>query len=246
MTTKVWVFAICWNEVQMMPFFLRHYSTFADRIIIWDEESTDGTRQLVEACPKAELKNWPFKGLDDEAFLLAVNNWWKPYRARCDWVLWADADELLHHPAPLEALEKASGDIVPATGYALIANNGFPNSCAQIYDEIRTGARQENYDKRILWRSRTDITHTIGRHTYAGQWPKSNGRICSDLGFKLLHCHHAGGVSDTTSRNHRDYDRAVNKKYAWNYSPEHDKPEQPGSVAWVKDVIESGKLINVL
>ena len=233
----------------MMPFFLRHYSTFADKIIVYDENSTDGTREIVKACPKAELRDWTGRGLNDEEFIAAVNSLYKTVRGRADWVIWADCDELLYHPNPVAALASADGVVVPSTGYALISTNGFPSGSGQIYDYVRMGVRQENYDKMICWKPQISIQHTIGRHTYAGanRWPKFTGQQSRDIGFKLLHCHHVGGVTATTQRNQRNYDRAINKKYAWNFAPDHNSnPKQSGSVAWVNALIKTGKMIDVI
>src|SRR3990172_8660514 len=169
---KVWVFSVCWNEALLMPYFLRHYSTLASQIIIWDEQSTDGTREIIQSCPKAQLRDWPCKGLDDDRFLEAVNNWYKMARGSADWVMWPDIDEILYHPNPLQVLASANGDMVHATGYAMISKGNPPSGEGQIYDELRTGCRQNNYDKWIIWRPGVEIQHTAGRHTYGWQWPR--------------------------------------------------------------------------
>jgi len=228
-----------------MPYFLRHYSTLASQIIIWDEQSTDGTREIIQSCPKAQLRDWPCKGLDDDRFLEAVNNWYKMARGSADWVMWPDIDEILYHPNPLQVLASANGDMVHATGYAMISKGNPPSGEGQIYDELRTGCRQNNYDKWIIWRPGVEIQHTAGRHTYGWQWPRCNGRRSTKPNFKLLHYHYFG-VDYTRQRNKRNYDRACNKRYAWNYSDGHNNnPKQNGSVAWVKAMLESGCTFDV-
>jgi len=243
---NVWVYTICRNEAVMMPFFLRHYETFATKIIAYDEQSTDGTREMLKAHPLVEVREWPHKGLDDEHFLNAVNTFW--IGADCDWVIWADVDELLYHPNPFFELACNDASAIRSIGYALISANGFdPKAVGQIYDQVKTGIRQPNYDKIICWRPQVKMVHTIGRHTYQGQFPKCSGLISDIPGFYLLHCHHVGGVEWTRQINQRNYDRAVNKKYAWNYSPGHnDDPNQVGSVAWVQSAIQNGKLEQVI
>lgn len=248
MKPRVWVFTICKNEARMMPFFLRHYSTFAEKIIVYDEQSDDGTRKLVAACPKAQIWEWPHRGLNDEEFTAKINQLGSDnFAAMCDWVIFADVDELLHHPDILRVLSEAKEDMIRATGYALISPDGFPNPewGGQLYEMVKMGIRQPNYDKFICWRPGVKVVHTIGRHT-DGPWPKCAGKRGSEPKLKLLHCHHVGGVEWTRRINQRNYDRAVDKKYAWNYTAEHDKPEQVGSVAWVRDAIENNKLIDVM
>lgn len=228
----------------MLPWFLKHYETFADKIIIWDENSDDGSRKIIKNHPKCELRDWPYRGLDDEKFLHAVNNWSREAIGKADWIIWPDIDELLWHPDPIAALTAPDGDVIPSVGYALIAKEpphlGIGH---QIYDVVRTGYRQTNYDKRIIWRTHVEMQHTIGRHTYGNDWPRFRGRLASNTEFKLLHCHHLGGVGFTEQRNRRNYARAVNKKYAWNYAPGE---KSAGTEHWVQELIEGNKLIDVM
>lgn len=242
---RVWVYTIARNEARMMPFWLRHYSTFAEKLIVYDEQSDDGTRELVAACPKAELREWPHKGLDDEKFLAAVNTC-RDMEGPAEWRIWADVDELLYHPDILEMLRTVRMDLLGATGYALISAHGFPvDDGRQLYEQVPTGIPQSNYDKFILQRFWLTVEHTIGRHTIGKEWPKTLGRRGVAHGLKLFHCHHIGGVEHTREINQRNFDRAVDKRYAWNYTPQHDKPEQVGTVAWVRDAIVNGKLKEV-
>lgn len=229
----------------MMPYWLRHYSTFAEKLIVYDEQSDDGTRELVAACRKAELREWPHKGLDDEKFIAAVNAC-RDMEGPADWIIWADVDELLYHPDILSVLGSAREDMILAAGYALISPNGFPKDDGrQLYEQVPTGIPQSNYSKLLCWRFWLPVKHTIGRHTMGNDWPKTLGKRGTVPRLKLFHCHHVGGVEFTREQNTRNYGRAVDKRFAWNYTPEHDKPEQVGSVAWVRDAIENGKLREV-
>jgi SAM-dependent methyltransferase len=233
---KISVYTIIKDESWMLPYFLRHYSTFADRIVIFDEKSTDGSREIIAKYPKAEVREWLGKGLNDEEFTEAVNNFWKEGRARDHWIMWPDVDELLCHGDMRKLLETTEGDVVAAVGYALIQKERPPRE-RQAYEEVKTGVRQENYDKQIIWRSTLAMSHTIGRHTYPEHgFPKHDGKLAAER-VDLYHLHHIGGVQFTIERNSRNFKRAVDKKYAWNYSKDHDKPEQVGSVSWVKKVL---------
>lgn len=228
----------------MMPYFLKHYSTFADKIVVFDEQSNDGTQQIVKLFPKAELRKWPHRGLDDRRFIEAVNGWYKEARGKSDWVMWPDVDEILWHPDPLKMLSECKADVVQATGYGMVSRE-FNSAAGQIYDTYRMGVRQSNYDKAIIWRPGIDMQHTHGRHTYENKWPKHNGvQIQSD--FKLLHYHYFG-VEYTARRNARNFMRAIDKRFAWNYAAKANAdPKQNGSVAWVKDALESNRLIEVV
>lgn len=243
---SITVLTICKDERLMIELFLRHYSTFADRIIIWDEQSTDGTREVIKACPKAELREWPHKGLDDQKFIHAVNNNYREFQDST-WVMWPDVDEFLYHPNILDVLRDSPEPMIGSTGYALISKEGFPRGAGQIYEQVKTGFPQNNYDKIICWRPQFLIQHAIGRHTYPGAWPKCNGQPLNPKPkLKLFHCHHIGGVEHTRQINARNFNRAVDKKFAWNYDASHNTVQQVGTEAWVADLLARDALYDVV
>ncbi len=246
MTPRIWICSICKDEAQCLPWFLRHYTPWVERIIVYDEASTDGTQAILSDCPKVDLRECPFTGLDDEKFMGIVNGWFQEARGQADWCAFVDIDELLWRPNILGFLSQAMADVIAACGIALISPSGWPadDGKSQIYDLVKTGVRQDNYDKKLLFRPSLNFQHCIGRHTMF-DWPKHNGQ--EECGLTLFHLHHLGGVAGTIARNQRDYDHAVNKKLAWNYDTVHNgDPKQNGSVAWVKRMIDNNKLLQVI
>jgi hypothetical protein len=237
----VWIFTVCWNEAVMMPWFLRWYSSFAEQIIVWDEFSTDGTRDIVKTCPKAELRDWPYHGLDDNKFTFAVNNWYKEARLRADWVMWPDVDEILYHPDPRKHLAESHYACIPARGYAMISEAGppYPTETGQIFDHVNMGVPQENYNKWLIWRPQCEVIHGIGRHDV----PRVNGPISGEMDWKLLHYHYFG-TRYTRARNARNYERAVDKKFAWNYAPA--AAGHRGTPEWVESMISETRLQKIV
>lgn len=233
---KVWIFSIAWNEARIAPWFLRHYAPWVDKMIVYCEPSTDGTEDILRACPKVDLRVWPYKGLDDEKFMGAVNHCYQSVHP-ADWVAFVDMDELLWHPNIMAILSQTTADVLQAKGYALLSPSGWPkdDGHSQLYELVKTGVSQQNYDKLLLARPRANMVHTIGRHTYTGQFPRFRGRLEPHAfsGLKLYHCHYFGGPEETAARNQRNYDRCVKKKYAWNMV-NHD-PKQVGTVEWVRE-----------
>jgi glycosyltransferase involved in cell wall biosynthesis len=43
-----------YNEEALLPHFLAHYAPIADRIVVWDNGSTDATPQIAQAHSKVE------------------------------------------------------------------------------------------------------------------------------------------------------------------------------------------------
>jgi len=50
----VHLYAQCWNDAWMLPFFFRHYDALVDRYFIYDDGSTDGTPTLLAGHPRVE------------------------------------------------------------------------------------------------------------------------------------------------------------------------------------------------
>jgi glycosyltransferase involved in cell wall biosynthesis len=77
-----------WNEMRMLPFFFRHYEPLVDKIVFYDDGSTDGTLDLLAAKPNnVEVRCFPLP--HPESFSLSVQEWrnqcWKESRRRADW-----------------------------------------------------------------------------------------------------------------------------------------------------------------
>jgi len=55
---RVHVYTICWNESRVIDYFLRHYEPIAERIVVYDEDSTDDTREILTAHRNVELRRF--------------------------------------------------------------------------------------------------------------------------------------------------------------------------------------------
>jgi hypothetical protein len=50
----VHLYAQCWNDGWMLPFFFRHYDRLVDRYFMFDDGSSDGTSSILSSHPKVE------------------------------------------------------------------------------------------------------------------------------------------------------------------------------------------------
>lgn len=91
---SVAVVLVCKNEERVLPFTLRHYAQFADEIVVYDNGSTDRTRDIIAACPKARRVDYDTGGvLRDDVHAKIKGD----FATQCDWRVAADCDELLWH-----------------------------------------------------------------------------------------------------------------------------------------------------
>lgn len=217
---KVWVYTICKNEVKMMPYFLRHYETFCDSIIIYDDKSDDGTRDVIKKCSKAQCRDWPgtHNELRDDEFIDFAHEQWKEARGKADWVIWVDADEFIYHPNIHQVLERylAEGVDVPfITGYVMVSDH-FPTTNGQIYDEIKTGFRSDEWSKPVVFRKW--IRWCVGRHSL-DIGSDFNPVRSSDAVIKLLHYRYLGldyVKARNTGNRYRQPDYTKRQTWGWN------------------------------
>lgn len=200
----VWVYTVVHNEALMMPYWMRHYATFCDRLIVYDDRSDDGT-QKIAAVLGADLRAYPGSGFDDIEMVQFANNTYREAEGHADFVIWVDADEFLYDPNMRARLERftAEGITLPLVqGYAMIGN-APPSGDGQIYDEIALGFAHDRYSKPCILRPNIDLRWDVGKH-----WAKVNGnaKTNSDDPLKLLHYRYLGKAYHE-ARNARNWSR---------------------------------------
>lgn len=183
---NVHVYTTTRNEAYLMPYFLRHYETFADLIFVLDDDSTDGTRPMVERHSRTVLLDYPGKkGLDEVEIAEAYREAVEVFSLNADWVMFPDVDEMLYHPWMLTLLRQKQNDgvrAIKADGY-MMASPSLPQIHGQIYDEVKTGMRERRYDKPIIFNPKIDATFGNGRHSITTPNPEKVHRC----GIRLLH-----------------------------------------------------------
>ena len=184
------VYTVTWNESYMMPYFLRHYETVADHIFVIDDSSTDGTREIVEKSPKAQLLDYPYpSGMVEPDKAKTFSRTYRTLsRGIADWVICVDCDEFIYHPNLRAVLERqrALGAYVirPDRGMILGAET-TPVTDGQLYDACPLGMECPQYAKPVILDPGLDVWFGLGQHRIK----LPNGiPIVTDTGIELLHC----------------------------------------------------------
>ena len=178
----------------MLPYFLRHYEQFCERIVVYDNGSDDGSQEIVAAHPLCELRHIDTRGEFHEAALVTVKReTWKQSRQKADWVIACDVDELLHHPHLIEFLSECrrSGITMPVpAGWQMVADR-FPTTEGQIYDEVHTGFPDTQFSKRAIFNPSAiqEIIYGPGCHEAL---TKGDVRECADPALRILHFKYLG------------------------------------------------------
>jgi|GEM_PF-840693 len=197
---KIHVYAVCWNEERMLPYFLRHYSQFADKIFVYENGSTDSSLDILKQNKKVKILNFKTREKLDETVLTRLrSNAYKKSRGKADFVIVVDIDEFIYHPHILDVLEryKRQGITLPKIqGFEMVADS-FPKTEGQIYSEVKMGitdnvnikGHYHRFSKRVIFNPDIDINFDSGSHSCK---PKGNIIESKKAELKLLHFNYVG------------------------------------------------------
>jgi glycosyltransferase involved in cell wall biosynthesis len=191
---RIDLYASCWNEERIIPFFLRHYEPVVDRIIIFDDGSTDRSRELLAASPKVELRRLRQGESSILMQMEELNHCWKESRGRADWVFICDMDEQIYHHRDLrvylEQCKNAGITILNPVGVDIVSVD-FPPLDSILTETVRLCVRTFLQDKIAVFDPSAidEINYTPGRHL-----AKPIGRLVfpGEREVKLLHYKHLG------------------------------------------------------
>ena len=193
----VHLYAPCWNEIDLLGFFFRHYDPWVDRYVIYDDGSTDGTLDVLHAHPKVEVR--ALERATPDSFVHSQtrlnNEAWKDSRGSAAWVVLADIDEHYHHLSGdlggyLEAQGALGVTVIPALGFDLNAPT-LPVDRGRLVDVVRRGRARIAFNKLGVFDPdavvETGLGH--GRHVAA---PVGDVRLPARDELMLWHYKHLG------------------------------------------------------
>lgn len=222
------VFAISYNEEVMIPFFMRHYSRFASKITIFDNESTDDTVKLARGMG-AQVLSWSSNNqIRDDLYLQIKNNCWKWSLA--DWVIVCDIDELVFNIHPeIDILSDPAITIIQPDWYEMVGDFDFigrrndPVSGLNIEYLIDTGINLGQNSKSIMFRPSVlkEINYDPGCHECypIGAVAKLRTSYLAILHYKFL-------SPDYVVARHKMFGERlsdINKKYKWGVQYEYSE-----------------------
>jgi len=171
------IYTITYNEEFIIPYFIKWYrDIFVDcKIIIYDNESSDKTKQIA-LSNKCEVISYSTNNeLSDRKYIEIKNNCWKS--ADTKWVIVCDSDEFLNlKPEDL----KGNHTIFKSKGYNVCNIENLSNIL-----DIKHGIEDDLYNKSICFNKEeiVEINYDVGCHSCI---PEGNV-IYSEKNPKLLH-----------------------------------------------------------
>lgn len=222
------VHILSYMEQEIMPYTMRHYASLGARIILHDSFSTDRTREIAKSFG-ADVRDWDTGGKLNDALAARVKNeaW---HGTDADWVIVADADELIYFPngceETLKEYDRRKIPIVKTHGFEMFADK-FPTTAGQIYHEVKFGAEELAwYSKPSLFSPKRVKSIQFGMGAHDATVTLKTGRVING-GFHhlpvtepetyLLHCHHIRSEAEVAARYDTQRSRlsALNVKNNW-------------------------------
>jgi hypothetical protein len=166
---QVHLFALCWNEAKMLPYFFRHYTELVDKFFIFDNGSTDGSLDLLAGDERVTVMHWDVEGDSfAEASRRLFNDFWKRSRGRTSWVAVTEVDEHLYHPdfrAYLLRCTECGITILKPVGFEMIADQ-FPTEQKPLSQIVTRGLRYFPFDKPAIFDPSAieEMNYATGRH----------------------------------------------------------------------------------
>jgi Glycosyl transferase family 2 len=225
---RIHVYTIGWNEERLLSFFFRHYDQWVDRYVIYDDNSTDATQEMLHAHPRVEAR--PLVRSVPDSFVLSAqaihDSCWKESRGEADWVIITDIDEHLYHPelaVYLMACKRSGVTAIPGLGYNMISDS-FPQGEQRLCELVRRGEPAVSMSKFSLFdpNSLTETNYAVGRHTAD---PKGNVRYPKEdrllnLHFKTLGLDYVIARYRLLATKRGTRDRANQWGYHYDWTPE--------------------------
>lgn len=243
MSERVWVMTLVKNEHVLMPYWIRHYAAFAERIIVYDDASDDDTWAIAQAGG-AEVRAWTGNGahIDDYERVAFANGAYIEARGQADWIIWADGDEFFYHRTILDKLAtyRAEGIVLPRVeGWAMIAPE-LPTTDGQIWQQCNHGVPAPPYCKPTLFCPELNLNWDVGKHQAT-----VDGRFVSPEqqpdAIKLLH-YRWFGKDYNEQRAKWEWERMAPQQahnFAGHYEPGSTLPY---SVNWYETQIDNAQM----
>lgn len=150
-----------------------YWSEIAEKIVVYDNGSTDNSLSLLSQYPKVEIRTFDSgNSIDESVYIELKDNCWKEQKGSdTDWVVVADMDELLwakNLPKKLKRLTRCGYSIIVPMGVDM-ASETFPKYTqgVSIIDVCTKGKRNDRFNKCIAFDPNKidQINYEVGAHT---------------------------------------------------------------------------------
>lgn len=186
------LYTLCYNEIALLPFAVDYWKSIADRVVVMDNGSDDGSLEYLGRIPWVEVR--PFgdgDGFNDCTNALVKNTVWKESRGVADFVIVSDFDEFIYSrnlKEELQGMKERGETLVKPRGYELLSDD-FPiyREGVPSYHLCQRAFRNGQFDKCAVFdpNAITEMNYTLGAHRC-----RPTGDVRFYTGDRILLFHH--------------------------------------------------------
>lgn len=178
MENKVYWIVLCKNEEDIIPFVIPYWKRIADRVIVYDNHSTDSSIDLLSKHDWIEIRTFDSDGQNDIIQKQVKEQAYLEFKDKCDIMIISDMDELFYFndfKAISEAFINGGYNVLATPIYSLCEDNKPPyeedkllhQQCHMFYKQkMNHMTNFENYSKLSIFNTKvTDkLLMSVGQH----------------------------------------------------------------------------------
>lgn len=187
---KIHAYIIAYNEEKLLPFTLDYYSTFCEKIFVYDNFSTDSSDEIYKKYNNVIVTKFESENSQNEIIQKNIKS--EEYRkysrnSDVDWVITIDCDEFVYHNNLIDKLKeykKMGITVIKTIGHEM-ASQTFPKYDGNLLvNKVKVGSgKMPMLSKSIIFDPNINMVFGPGAHTFT-----SNNTVLSpDDEIKVLH-----------------------------------------------------------
>lgn len=93
---KTCLITLCYNEIDILPFVAQYWERIADKVVVYDNGSTDGSIEFLQSLPYVELRHFDSEGQNDLIQKTIKEDAYKEFKDEYDIIVICDMDECFY------------------------------------------------------------------------------------------------------------------------------------------------------
>lgn len=220
---KVYWIVLCRNEADVIPYCLEYWKRIADKVIVYDNGSEDGSIEMLSNHDWIEIRHFESDGQNDIIQKQVKEQAYLEFKDRCDIMIISDMDEVFwfendkQKEMLFDVMLKGNYDVMTAELFALcedskpVAEDGklLHQLCHKFYKQKLNHMKGfEGFSKLSIFNTHTveQVNMSVGQH-YVQTLPNMN--ILWTVTPRCLHMNKGFGI---------DYKYAIRQKMNKNLS----------------------------
>lgn len=170
----IW-YTLCWNEMPILPFMIDYWSKIANKVVVFDNNSDDGSVEYLKQYDWIEVRPYPIETnnqVNDDIHRRIKDECWKECRGKgVDWVIVSDLDETIWAKdlqGLLQLAKDNNADVLQPDGWDFVSLTFPEHKEGQLlHEQVKNCMKPPiTWDKPIIFNPDNveEINYTPGGH----------------------------------------------------------------------------------